>query len=72
MKVKDLKELLQNKLEVLEEYEDELEIKMVGNTYFLGGAPIFLGIAGYNGGYINLAYLEEQIITGEEDEEDEE
>ena len=61
MKVKDLKELLQEKLEVLEEYEDEQEIKQVANTYFLGGTRYFLGIAGYDGGYIDLHHLEEQI-----------
>ena len=73
MKVKDLRKLLEEKLEVLEGFEDEQEIKTVSNTYFLGGAPIFLGIAGYDGGYVNLAYLEEQIIDDNEyDEYDEE
>lgn len=70
MKVKDLRELLEEKLEQLENLDDEAEIKMVTNTYFLHGAYHFLGIAGYNGGYIDLDNLEEEVI--EEDYEDEE
>ena len=68
MKVKDLKELLEEKLEELEEYEDDDEIKMETNTYFLNGARHFLGIAGYDGGYINLEYID--IIEEEEDEDE--
>lgn len=68
MKVKELKELLEEKLQMLEEYEDDDEIKMETNTYFLGGAKHFLGIAGYDGGYINLEYLD--IIEEEEDEDE--
>lgn len=69
MKVKDLKKLLEEKLEILEQYEDEDKIKMVTNTYFLGGAREFLGIAGYNGGYISLDNLEEQIDNEDSEEE---
>ena len=69
MKVKDLRELLEEKLEQLENLDDEAEIKMVTNTYFLHGAYHFLGIAGYNGGYINLDNLEEEIVENDEDEE---
>lgn len=72
MTVKQLKELLQEKLDILEEYDDDLEVKMVGNTYFLGGAREFLGIAGYNGGYINLEWLEEQIVTNSDEDDEEE
>ena len=72
MKVKDLKEILEEKLEILDQYEDDADIKMVSNTYFLGGAPLFLGIAGSNGGYINLSYLEESISYPEEEEDEDE
>ncbi len=68
MKVKELKELLEEKLQMLEEYEDDDEIKMETNTYFLDGAKHFLGIAGYDGGYINLEYVD--IIEEEEDEDE--
>lgn len=60
MKVKDLKKILEEKLEILEELDEEAEIKKVSNTYFLGHPKYFLGIAGsYDGGYINLDTLEE-------------
>lgn len=68
MTIKDLKELLEEKLEILEQYEDDDKIKMESNTYFLGGAHEFLGIAGYNGGYINLSCLEESIYNNDEEE----
>ena len=72
MKVKELKELLEEQLEILEQYEDDDDIKMESNTYFLGGAKHFLGIAGYNGGYINLQYLEEMITPADTEEDEEE
>lgn len=66
--VKDLKEKLQNVIDDLEQnYDDEQKIRMVSNTYFLGNANMFLGIAGYNGGYLNLSDIET-----EEDEDEEE
>lgn len=66
--VKDLKEKLQSVIDDLEQnYDDEQKIRMVSNTYFLGNANMFLGIAGYNGGYINLSDIET-----EEDEDEEE
>ena len=71
MKIKDLKELLEEKLEILEQYDEDQEVKMVSNTYFLNGAREFLGIAGYNGGYINLENLEDEIITDEDEDEEE-
>lgn len=67
MKVGELKELLNNWLDTLEQYEDEDNIKMEGNTYFLGGARYFLGISGYDGGYVNLSCLEESISFNEEE-----
>lgn len=69
MTVKELRDILQDKLDILEGYEDDQKVKMESNTYFLGGAHTFLGIAGYDGGYINLAHLEEQIEDLDEDEE---
>ena len=46
--VKDLKKYLE------ENYDDNEIINIVSNTYFLGHCSCFLGIAGYNGGFINL------------------
>lgn len=68
MKVKDLKEILEKALETLEQYEDDDNIKKETNTYFLDGALHFIGISGYNGGYINLSDLEEQINRDEEED----
>lgn len=61
MKIEELKEVLKNALDILEQYEDEDTVKMVSNTYFLGYPLYFLGKAGYEGGYINLDTLEEDI-----------
>lgn len=72
MKVKELKEMLQEYVYILKQYEDNDEINMVTNTYFLSNNRVFLGMSGYNGGYISLANLEEEIITGEEDDDDDE
>lgn len=55
MSIKELKEKLQNIIDTLEEYNDTDEVKKVSNTYFLRGARLFLGIAGYDGGYIDLS-----------------
>ena len=58
---------MQGGIDELEEcYDDDDKIRMVSNTYFLGNANMFLGIAGYNGGYINLSNIE----TEDDDEED--
>lgn len=68
MKVYELKQQLANYLEILEDYDDELKIKLEPNTYFLGHPTYFLGVAGYDGGYLNLDDLEENIITKEDEE----
>lgn len=67
MTVGKLKRVLNRVLENLEDFDDDKEVHMVSNTYFLGNPHYFLGIAGYDGGYINL-----DNIPVEEDEEDEE
>ena len=67
MTVSKLKRILRESLETLEQFEDDREVKMVSNTYFLRGAYHFLGIAGYDGGYIDL---EDPVYEDEEDEEE--
>lgn len=55
MTVVELKRKLEQALNTLEDFEDNQKIKMVSNTYFLGNScRTFLGLSGYNGGYINL------------------
>ena len=65
MKIEELKQLLIEVLDNLEQYDDKDEVKMVSNTYFLGNPNHFLGIAGYNGGYIALDDIE--IVESEEE-----
>ena len=72
MTIKELKELLEEKLEILEQYDEDKKIRLVSNTYFLGDTKYFLGVAGYNGGYLALDDLEEKIEEDEEDMEEEE
>ena len=66
MNVGELKELLNEWIQILEDYEEEDKIKMEGNTYWLRGAKYYLGVSGYNGGFVNLSSLEEVIERGEE------
>ena len=66
MKVGDLRKLLEEKLEVLEGFEDEQEIKLESNTYFVGECKNFLGVSGYDGGYVALDDIENHILDEEE------
>lgn len=70
IKVKYLKEKLQNAIDALEDLNDEDNIHLEPNTYFLHGANNFLGISGYDGGYLDLDRIEEAVE--DEDNEDEE
>lgn len=74
MTVRGLKDLLEENLEILEQYDDELEIPLECNTYFLGHPNMFLGVAGYNGGYLALDWLDETLdkAANSNDDEDEE
>ena len=65
MTVQELKDLLNQILENLDDYDSDKEVDMVSNTYFLGHPMHFLGIAGSKGGYISL-----DSPVKEEDEED--
>ena len=71
MKVKELKEELREILNDLNKYKDDQKVHMVSNTYFLGDCYIFLGISGYNGGYINLYNPVEKDDEDYEDDEEE-
>lgn len=63
--VGDLKERLQRVINILNDYEEEEKLNLEPNTYFLGHCNMFLGISGYDGGYISLDNIEESIITEE-------
>ena len=61
MKVKDLKQLLEETLETLNNYDEELDIPLKSNTYFLGYP---------NGGYLALDYLEDTLAEAESEDEE--
>ena len=65
IKVSRLKDILQTALDELDNYEDDQKISLVSNTYFLGHANYFIGISGYDGGYLDLNNIE---VEDEEDE----
>lgn len=67
MTVAKLKQILQDQLDNLEQSDDNQEIKMVSNTYFLGHPKYFLGIAGYDGGYISF---DDPVEEDDEEEDD--
>lgn len=69
IKVSKLKQILENALSNLEGLNDEQKINLATNTYFLGHAKCFLGISGYNGGYLDLNNIE--VEDNEEEESDE-
>lgn len=66
MKVKTLRRYLKDALTRLEYCDDEQEVNLVSNTYFLNHAYVFLGIAGYDGGYVDL---DNPVKEDEDDEE---
>ena len=67
--VKNLKEKLQSVIDDLEQnYDNEQKVRMVSNTYFLGHPNMFLGIAGRDGGYINLHDIETEDAEEECDD----
>lgn len=55
-----LRRVLEEAIERLEDFEDEAQIETVSNTYFLGDCRYFLGVSGYDGGYVNLDDLREE------------
>lgn len=68
IKVSKLKNRLQNALNDLEDLDDNAEINLASNTYFINGARTFIGISGYDGGYLDLDRIEENLVDNEEDE----
>lgn len=65
--VAKLKEKLQNVIDDLNELDDNEKLSLESNTYFLNGSRFFVGIAGYDGGYLDLDNVTEHV---EEDDDD--
>ena len=68
--VAKLKEKLQDVINDLNELDDDKKLNLESNTYFLGGSRFFVGIAGYDGGYLDLDNVTEHVE--EDDDYDEE
>jgi len=68
IKVKYLKEKLECAMYQLEQLDDEDNVQLTSNTYFLHGANNFLGISGYDGGYLDLDRIEEAVENDDEEE----
>ena len=71
IKVKHLKEKLERAMNQLEQLDDEDNVSLEPNTYFLHDANNFLGISGYDGGYLDLDRIEEAVEDNNDEEEDE-
>jgi len=70
--VRNLKKKLENVLSQLDDLEDDQKINLVSNTYFLGHPRLFLGIAGYEGGYLALDCIEDSLTDKDDDDYEEE
>lgn len=68
--VAKLKEKLQSVINDLDELDDDKKLNLESNTYFLNGSRFFVGIAGYDGGYLDLDNVTEHVE--EDDDYDEE
>jgi len=67
MKVEKLKEILQTALDNLDYFDDEEEIKMVTNTYFIKDKSLFIGT--YEG-YFSLKDIETNETENNSDDEE--
>lgn len=63
MTVGDLKEMCENILYTLENYDDDLKIRLSANTYGIGS----YFIATYDG-FLPILQIEDRIETGDEDD----
>lgn len=70
--VAKLKEKLQNVIDDLNELDDDKKLNLESNTYFLNGSRFFVGIAGYDGGYLDLDNVVEHVVRDDDDYDEEE
>lgn len=68
MTVKEIRRYLERALDKMSDFDEDDKIVMVTNTYHLGDCHVFLGVSGFDGGYINL----EEPEIEEDDDWDEE
>lgn len=70
--VAKLKEKLQNVIDDLNELDDDKKLSLESNTYFLNGSRFFVGISGYDGGYLDLDNVAEHVVEDDDDYDEEE
>lgn len=70
--VAKLKEKLQNVIDDLDELDDDKKLSLESNTYFLNGSRFFVGISGYDGGYLDLDNVVEHVVRDDDDYDEEE
>lgn len=70
--VAKLKEKLQSVINDLNELDDDKKLNLESNTYFLNGSRFFVGIAGYDGGYLDLDNVAEHVEDDDDDYNEEE
>ena len=70
--VAKLKEKLQGVINDLDELDDNQKLNLESNTYFLNGSRFFVGIAGYDGGYLDLDNVTEHVEDDDDDYNEEE
>ena len=70
--VAKLKEKLQNVIDDLNELDDDKKLSLESNTYFLNGSRFFVGITGYDGGYLDLDNVAEHVEEDDDDYDEEE
>lgn len=72
IKVAKLKEKLQKVINDLDNFDDNEKLSLEPNTYFLNESRFFVGIAGYDGGYLDLDNVAEHVVKDDDDDYDEE
>jgi hypothetical protein len=72
MTIGELKSVLSQTLEECENFDDNCEIRLQSNTYFVNDARYFIGFSGYHGGYLDLDRLSDMVepLDDYEDEDD--
>lgn len=70
--VAKLKEKLQSVINDLNELDDDKKLSLESNTYFLSGSRFFVGITGYDGGYLDLDNVAEHVEEDDDDYDEEE
>ena len=70
--VAKLKEKLQNVIDDLNELDDDKKLSLESNTYFLNESRFFVGITGYDGGYLDLDNVAEHVEEDDDDYDEEE